>query len=364
MTGQRISINGTMRTGSSLVSNMLSSHSRIMVFSEFVHFFRFIYKRYDPLNENTVRKMLLHLKARLLHRNNVEFDADGVMAGIKGKECTYREIYDAIMQYYLRQTGKEIWGDDAALEWRRIPDFLRFFPRGKVIHIYRDPRAVMCSWKRLSGLPNSGYLNSIFNGIDCLNYVDRFSRTLPPESYFALKYEDLASEPGVWVKKLCAFLEIEFEPVMLEPERWKALVPDRFIALGRSSYEGPVRGFSLERAVRWKSAIEKWELCFVESIAGDILTRHGYELIGNGFTGRDFALGLEKIKGNDFLLKQFCAYVATGRGTDKYPTDPTDYRNWGIPGERDKWFKDLPKAEKYLKEINLIDKEFTLDSKK
>ena len=39
----KIFMTGTMRTGGSLLINLLSTHSKINIFNEMIHFFRFIY---------------------------------------------------------------------------------------------------------------------------------------------------------------------------------------------------------------------------------------------------------------------------------------------------------------------------------
>lgn len=355
---QRIFITGTMRTGSSLVSNALSVHSKILILSDRVHFFRFIYKRYDPLNENNIHKMLLHQKARLYYRFGVNLDVNTILKNIKGRKFTYSVIYDEIMKYYLRRTDKEIWGDDPALQWREIPLFLKLFPYGKVIHFFRDPRAVLVSWKKSSGLPNNGYLNSLFNSIDSLKFVKKLSDSLSAESYFPLKYEDLVSNPEKWIKKLCEFLNIDFEKAMLQPEKWESILKETPVELGKSSFDGTVVGFSPKRANRWKEVIENWELCLVESLAGTLLIDHGYNLTKKKFSASDFALALEKIKQNDFLLKQLYKYLVRNEGTNKYPTEPTDYRNWGAPNDPSKWFKDTPQAKEYLKEVKKINEKF------
>lgn len=358
MLKQRIFMTGTMLTGSSLLSNSLSVHSKILILSDNVHFFRFIYGRYEPLNERNVHKMLLHQRARLYHRFEVELDVEGILASIKNRGFTYDVIYDESMNYYLRGTNKEIWGDDPTLQWREIPVFLKIFPQGKVIHILRDPRAVVTSNKKVTVTTNNGYLNAIFNGIDSLNYASRLKASLSPESYFCLRYEDVATNPEVWIKKLCDFLEVNFETAMLQPEKWEGMLDDKLVTLGRSSFDGKtVVGFSPERASRWKNIIEKWELCLVESIAGDILTRHGYELTGNNFSSSDFARALAEIKKNDVVFKNFINYMQTGEGSNQFPLDPTDYRSWGVSITKN-LFKDTPMAKAYLEEMEEINKRF------
>ncbi|MDD5439072.1 MAG: sulfotransferase [Candidatus Omnitrophica bacterium] len=347
MVKPKIFVTGTMRTGSSLITNLLSVHSKISMVSDGVHFFRFIYKQYEPLNEKNVYRLLRHLRARLYHRFQIEFDYAAVFETIKKISFTHAVIYDEIMKYFLRQKkGKEIWGDDPALQWREIPDFIDMFPEGKVIHILRDPRAVLSSWKRGIGPGEFRYLHAMFNCLDCLHYAEEFKRTLSPKNYFPVRYEDIVADPSCWVGKLCDFLDIKFEEIMLQPERWKDVLSDHVLDLGRSSFDGTVVGFSPMRANRWKDVIEDWELCLIESFMGDVLVRHGYELTG-------------KPRFRENLMEAFRIYAATGKGVNTYPIDPRDYRGWGVP-QKDtsytKWFSDTPEAQAYLKEIAEIEK--------
>ena len=43
---------GTMRTGGSLLSNLLSVHKDLIIITDIVHFFRYVYKKYDPIDQN------------------------------------------------------------------------------------------------------------------------------------------------------------------------------------------------------------------------------------------------------------------------------------------------------------------------
>ena len=45
-----------------------------------------------------------------------------------------------------------------------------------------------------------------------MNWISTIGVALPKDRYYILKHEDLVSEPEITMKKLCKFLEIEFEP--------------------------------------------------------------------------------------------------------------------------------------------------------
>ena len=359
---QRIFITNTMRSGSSLLINALCTHSKIMILSDNIHFFRFMYKRYEPLKEKNVHRMLLSERTRMYYRFGVEMETELVLEKIKEKGFTYSVIYDEIMKYYLGKTGKTIWGEAPAMNWREIPVFLSFFPKAKVIHPFRDPRAIMTSWKKSSGLPNRGYLNSLFNWIDSVNHVEKFSTILPKENYFPIKYEELVNEPEKWMRKICEFIGVDYEDILMQPEKWKTVIVDKVLMpIARSSHDGLVLGYSPERANRWRDVIEPWELALVESLAKKQLLQRGYELIGKNLASDDFALALEHIKQNDILRKHLCIYLSTGEGVQEYPMDPTDYRSWGYRDKsvgRTGWFADSPKAKEYLEKMQAINEQF------
>lgn len=345
-----------MRSGNSLINNLLSVHSNILVLITRVNFFRFYYKnkKYEPLSKNTLERMLYHLSIRLRYRYKLDLEVGQLKADILKKGISYPVIYDEMMTYFLTKSGRKIWGESVAMNWREIPSFLKFFPRGKAIHLYRDPRAVTASWKKLSSMPNNEYLNCIFNWVDSINYVEKYTNMLSANSYFPIKYEDLVNSPEEWTKKLCNFLEVPCENGMLEPEKWKDLIGG-FVPIAKSSYAGDVVGFSPERAARWKNQIEDSDLCLIETLAGDLLEKYGFKLRGKKFSPKEFAFALEKLKKSDFLLKNLYIYLTTGEGSGNYPNDPADVKYWGV-ANKNTWWVDTPEAKQYLKEIEEIDR--------
>ena len=101
----------------------------------------------------------------------------------------------------------------------RNPNFSRFFNEGKVIHMYRDPRAVLASWKKLSSIPNNAYLNCIFNWVDSTNYLLKFKRIFNSNVYFPIKYEDIMINPKKNVLKLIDFIGVEKNNILFQPEK-------------------------------------------------------------------------------------------------------------------------------------------------
>ena len=325
---------GTMRTGGSLVQNLLSVHSDVLMFAGFVSFFRFYYKKYEPLTPENIERMIHHLRIRLKYRRDFDLDAEIIIDNILKREVSYRVCYQEIMNYLADETEKPIWGEYVTLGWRQIPDYIEMYPNAKVVHIYRDLRAIVASFSRMTNMPDNLYLQSIFNWIDSVNYIREYSKILPKNQYYALKFEEIHSNPEGEIKKICKFLEIPFESAMIEPERWDALFNKNFVDANISSYsKKKVYGFNSARSNRWKSEISDWELNLCEHLAKEQLAFAGYEKNLLDLDPIALKKGMDQLTGNPILSKSLKHFELTGEGSDKAAMDPTDSENWDAPGD-------------------------------
>ena len=54
----------------------------------------------------------------------------------------------------------------------------KMFPSGKVIIITRDPRDIICSFKKTTIAKKNDYLIALFNFVDLVNYYSRFNKKI------------------------------------------------------------------------------------------------------------------------------------------------------------------------------------------
>ena len=353
----RIFLTGTMRTGGSLLINLLSMHSNIIILNSRVHFFRFIYKKYEPLNPKNVERMLHHLHLRIKYRYYFDINIEQLFSVTMESGFTYSSIYAAIMQHFLDISKKEILGEYAALNWREIPIFLNLFPEGKAIHIIRDPRGVLSSWGKLSSLPDRGYLNAIFNWIDSVNYMEKYIDSLPANRYLPIRFEDIHNDPEKMAVKLCKFIGVPFEEQLLQPDKWSTTLGTDLVKIPKSAHEGEnIVGFSKKRTLNWQNHLEDWEISLAELLTNDKLEKHGYKPFKNAYQVSALRRGLDALRENPFHLRQLTVFLATGEGTNQYPTDPVNPQNWGAPENQREWFTNSPAAENYFKDLNAAEK--------
>jgi len=111
----------------------------------------------------------------------------------------------------------------------RIRFLNRVFPGSIFINIVRDGRAVVASMlKRVKndnldyfGIPLRNDNQSEFDlleaharqWVEVLEEINNVRNHLKPEQYFELKYEDLVSDPKMWLKKIFSFCDLKQENI-------------------------------------------------------------------------------------------------------------------------------------------------------
>ena len=348
---------GTMRGGGSLLQNMLSVHTDITMLAGFILFFRFYYQKYEPLNEKSIEKMIGELSIRLKYRKGFEIDKDVIIDYIFSNELTYANCYRSIINELKSQTEKKYLGEYVTLGWRDIPVFLELFPKAKIIHMCRDPRAILSSFSRITNMPDNLYLNSIFNWIDSVNHIQKYKNSLPKNRYKVIKFEDIHNDPNKVSKELCQFLEIDFQEQMLEPEKWNDLFDKKFVDANISAYsKKKVFGFDVKRTEKWKESIDQEDLNIIEYLAIDQMNSMDYQPVLSSYDDRVLSNGLRKVREQKILNKNLKHFLESGEGTDLAPNDPTDPKNWDAPGDAFTKFTEHEIYEKYLAdyaELNL-----------
>jgi len=357
-----IFITGTMRNGGSLLQNILSVHSEVLIFTGFILFFRFYHKKYEPLNPENIERMMHHLRVRLKYRRDFDLNVERIIQKVLKRGYSYAICYEEIIRELSTHTNKSYLGEYVTLGWRNIPDFIEMFPNAKIIHLCRDLRAVVSSFSRTTIMKDNLYLNAIFNWIDSAEHIKRYEKELLPEQYLVLKFEDIHKSPKKTIFRLCNFLEIDFEDSMIEPDSWKKLFDNNFVDANISAYTfEKVYGFDITRTKKWMESIDNQDLNLVEFIAGEWLQEMGYSLELENFDQKILAKGLDQINNQPILLKNYKKLKKMHEGTDQSAMDPTDPNNWDITGQEGDLarmkFLDHPIGKKYLKELDKIERD-------
>ena len=265
---------GCPRSGTTLLRDMLSMHPGISIPRE-SHVLPRLYRAYgDPGNAFEARRLagvLLSLEFIRLWAPKLDPDSFG--------DCrSFREVVSRVYGAWARNAGKSRWGDKTPQYVAEIPTLREIFPESRFIHIYRDGRDVALSWIDAPFGPNNVYVAAS----DWRHFVTegrRAGRSLPPGTYLEVRYESLLEEPEATLRRICEFLEEEFHPQMLKPERmqgnWRPLYFDRSLATRAKSSV-----VVSDNKRKWGAQMSPADRARFESLAGDLLRELDYEIEG------------------------------------------------------------------------------------
>lgn len=123
-----------------------------------------------------------------------------------GARCFFR--------LYAVLHGKRRWGDKTPGHIFQMPTIEQRLPEAHFIHVIRDGRDVALSWRPLWFAPSQ----SMSELADHWSNWVRTGRRLGSRCrhYTEVRFEELVTDPEPVLQSLCQFLELDYQPAMLE----------------------------------------------------------------------------------------------------------------------------------------------------
>ena len=258
---------GVSRSGTTLLKAMLDAHSQVAIPSESY----FIPQLWDRHGEHPDRERFVADLRRLERVREWGVDPDEVRA-VLPEQPTFAEAVQAIYAVYADARGKPRFGDKTPLYMQHLDVLERAFPGARYVHIVRDGRNAALSLLAMTRRPRlnlsrpRGVADFACAWEREVRAARRFGQRHP---YLELRYEDLVAEPAERLRDVCAFMDLDYEPAMLEYHRREdpALYADH-----PRLAQPPVRD-----ARSWRKELSTEDAKLFEAIAGDLLAELGYE---------------------------------------------------------------------------------------
>ena len=189
---------------------------------------------------------------------------------------------------YAEREGKSRYGDKTpgyVKEMRRIQ---RVLPEARFVHIIRDGRDVSLSHLRMNWGPET-YAQSARLWRNRI----RKARKMAPSvnHYMEIHFEDLVADTEGTLRRVCDFIDLEFDPVMLDyHERAEGRLAEKARELPRKNRPNQPAEARMEshrlakepprsdRIGMWRERMTPEEVAEYEAVAGDMLVELGYEL--------------------------------------------------------------------------------------
>ncbi len=290
-----IFITGASRSGTTLMSFVLRNHARIFGLKE-LHYFG---DHWDPrdaeksLGESELKAALASIFARqeqgiLAARPSDENvrQANEFFAQIPVEDRTPAGVFMAAVCKYATEAGKDIPCEQTPRNIFYAEALLREFPDAHVVHMLRDPRAVMASqknrWQRRklatdkSAFPRRQSLRVWVNYhpytvAKLWSKATREAFRLQDNPRFTLiRFEDLLQQPEPTVRQLCERIGVAFDPAMLEV--------GQINSSHQSSVGGARKGLHTEAIDKWKSILASGEAAIADRICGPLMDKAAYQV--------------------------------------------------------------------------------------
>lgn len=324
-----ILLTGVYRSGTTILSCMVGAHPEINFTYGSVNYLRwFVKKAIDP---RKYKEIVIDTETRLLKRYKKQISSKSIINSIESSEdeISHGLIYSAIMEDFFKNKEKR-WGEKTLLEWTNIPTFLKMYPNSKALHIIRDPRDVIASFKNVTFEPGNRYLDAIFSCMHSMDTCTTFKRELPKERYYHVAYESLVSNPEHELEKICNFLEIKYSDSMMDKSLYKDQFGDVLDADSHTSYSDNKKDLS----GRWKDQLSDTDISLIEVLLMKQLEEFNY--LSKTSKGLEINSFLSVLTEDSLLKSRFLNYLETGQGCEEYPSDPTKEENWTVLGEKNK----------------------------
>lgn len=302
-----IFVTGASRSGTTLLSFILRSHDRVFGLAELHYFGEF----FDPRDtedrvgdrqllkaaaaiflrqEQGVRKCRLEtcdlpeMEARSLARARALLDT------LPKSERTPCAVFAAAVREIAGEAGKIIPCEQTPRNIFYAEALLKRFPAAHVVHMMRDPRAVMASqkkrWKRRKLLANRDALPARDALRAWVNYHPYTMATLWDRAtgealrlrshprFHMVRFEDLLEQPEPTIRKLCDQLGIDFQPRMLDVRQINSS--------HQSSADGARHGFNPEAVHSWRNTLHRGEIAVTERLCRGGMKLNGYAPVASG----------------------------------------------------------------------------------
>lgn len=293
--------------------SLFDGHPQLLSFPEETAYFPTVRRKYrNAGREEQMRYLTDTAESRLLfaaepQKGNrdyssfprAEYRAD-FEAAARNPANEGRDLLAVMVDSFARVRGIE---HDSVVRWIEktpanrycLPDVRAQFPQSRVILMLRDPRAVLAAYlvrKRRKQLRFSVY--------DCVSHWRESAEIALTASRHAewlkvVRFENLVRQPDGEMRAICEFLEVSFEPSVLQPtkagEHWR----------GNSAANESFSSVDATPADRWKSVLRPEEIGWVELHCREWMAALGYAPVSPASDLRHWARKFPEESWSDFI---------------------------------------------------------------
>ncbi len=282
---------GQAKSGTTLLVALLDSHPDLLVLPEESAYFPTVLTKYGPrgrraqfdyLTKQSLSNVLFGGPCKWGKRSYASFPREEFLETFEvaafDPANAREDLLVLMVKAYAATLGRPLdtirrWVEKTPANRNHIPAILTRFPCAKILITMRDPRAILAAQIALEKTRKTGRFSTYY--VICHWRVGaRLAQCVRKGEIpgLVVPYEQLVCEPASMMEKVCAYLEITFDPeTVLTPTKM-----GQFWS-GNSAARINFSQISAEPATRWQHELSEDEIGWVEWHCRDLMPEFGYE---------------------------------------------------------------------------------------
>jgi hypothetical protein len=280
---------GVGRSGTTMLRLMLDAHPELTIPPE-THF---VPDLIDAIEAGATPEQAVEVMTAVRQWGDLHTEPEEVLA--RWRELDSFEAGPALRSFYeifSARRGKPRYGEKTPAYVRNMIKIEGVLPEARFIHVIRDGRDVALSrWKRTLGDKDPAPAAQVAE-----TWQRRIRRAQrhggKVDHYLELRYEDLVTDTEPNLRRICEFLELEWDPVILRyyehaAERMAEMARDLPATDGKPTRPGEERmqAHAMTQKppdpsamYRWKEKMSPEDVAAFDVAAGELLSELGYEV--------------------------------------------------------------------------------------
>lgn len=273
---QSIIIIGTQRSGSNLLRLMLNQHSQIAA-PHPPHIMQTFMPLLPKYGDLSVAKNFVQLATDVcdfVMLNPVQWNVKYNVAEVASKVTspTLVGIYEVIYQTYAAVWQKTFWCSKSMANLYFIPQIEAAGVHPFYIHLIRDGRDVAASFRKtIVGEKHCYHIAKQWKADQ--DVAEENCHKFAPGRYIPVMYENLIRDPENALRILLHHMGLQFEAPMLQYHQTNEA---QKTAEAGKMWDNVRKPVMVTNSNKFLSQLSEEDVLIFESVAGDVLERHGY----------------------------------------------------------------------------------------
>lgn len=218
--------------------------------------------------------------ASMVKWTDMVFDPDEIFEALKQEpRSVHRVVWELLFRAGAKR-GARVVMDKSLDSVQYVEELMALFDDILFLNVVRDPRAQISSM-------NKAIIHDFDTLLNAMAWVKAYEtgRKIAdayPDRVLTIRYEDFVSNQETVLRKICAFLGIEFFPSMLDISRSDEA---RKIAGLSALWESNARAPIAANVDKFRKNLSSDEIAEIEALAGEYMDYYGYERMAGRMAG-------------------------------------------------------------------------------